>query len=115
MELGSDLEVDPEITKIMPVDEWDPEMTQEEIDDLWLNYGERDIDPLYGIEGESRPPTTPISPLSRGPREERGEVAEKEFEDELMTTHYFKLPGEYLYLIGKDWPSYDVLQLETQS
>lgn len=35
------------------------------------------------------------------------EVETKEFEDELATTHYFKVAGEYLYLIGKDWPCYE--------
>ena len=60
-------------------------------------------------------PPHPSHPSPEDLEKKEEEVAEKEFEDELMTTHYFKLPGEYLYLIGKDWPSYDVLQLETQS
>ena len=37
----------------MSVDEWGEEMTQDEIMDLWINYGERDINPLYGVENES--------------------------------------------------------------
>ena len=42
------------IDKIRPVDEWDPNMTDEEIQDEWQNYGERDINPLYGIDNESK-------------------------------------------------------------
>jgi len=28
-------------------------LKEEEIMDLWINYGERDINPLYGITNES--------------------------------------------------------------
>ena len=43
--------LDPVITKLEPVP--DPYLgadTPEEKMDLWLNYGERDIDPWYGVD-----------------------------------------------------------------
>ncbi len=38
----------------MPVKAWDKELSNEEIFILWNHFGERDIDPLYGIDNESK-------------------------------------------------------------
>lgn len=43
---------DPEITGLLPVDTWDTTLTPEQVDDEWLNYGERDVNPLYGLDNE---------------------------------------------------------------
>ena len=45
--------LDPEITGLLPVDTWDTTLTPEQVDDEWLNYGERDVNPLYGLDNES--------------------------------------------------------------
>ena len=37
------------------------------------------------------------------------EIEQKAWDDELSVTHFFKKTGEFLYLRGKDWPSYEVL------
>ena len=47
------INLDALIQKILPVDPWDEEMEQEQIDDLWNNYGERDVNKFYGMENES--------------------------------------------------------------
>jgi hypothetical protein len=36
------------------------------------------------------------------------ELEQKAWDDELAVTHYFKKAGGFLYLIGEDWPSYEV-------
>ena len=86
-------------------------MTHEEIMDEWLNYGERDINPLYGMDNESITffykilLTTKQEEIAK--KEE--ELDQKAWDDELAVTHYFKKAGEFLYLIGEDWPSYEVV------
>jgi len=37
------------------------------------------------------------------------EIDQKEWDDELDITHFYKRAGDYLYLVGEDWPTYDVI------
>ena len=81
---------------------FDSSLSKEEIMDLWLNYGERDINPFHDLP----------DPESKEYLKKEEELETAEFELELETTYYFKKSGEFLYIIGDDWPVYDIVIFE---
>ena len=62
--------------------------------DLWLNYGERDIDPWYGVDKGN----------DKEVKKRQDELDDAEWQKEADILFLFKKPGDFMYIYGKDWP-----------